>query len=269
MNSEPGHDSTPSVSTLELSPTKAPAVPKSPNAAPERRPATRGPVHEDMVEQDRPKGFARYRLPIIIGVLGLGGILVAQNILSKAASSPQPKQEEQTVRIVMPPSTPPPPLPPPPPQQEIKQDKPMEAEEKPEEADPAPAQVQTASTVKGAGGGPILARGNGNGAGFFKGNAANEEKMRRSAYAGMAQSQIANALRNNPKTRKAAMRLEIRIWPDAAGRISRATLSPSTGDAALDAVIRDEVLTGLQLPEPPPEGMPTPIVMRVTARRPN
>jgi hypothetical protein len=65
------------------------------------------------------------------------------------------------------------------------------------------------------------------------------------------------------------MMIEVRVWPDVTGRITRAKLNNSTGDSALDALIRDEILTGIQMSEPPPEGMPTPIIMRITARRPN
>jgi len=46
-------------------------------------------------------------------------------------------------------------------------------------------------------------------------------------------------------------------------------LTPSTGDAEIDAVIRNDVLGGLTLREPPPKDMPMPIVTRVTAQRPN
>ena len=80
---------------------------------------------------------------------------------------------------------------------------------------------------------------------------------------------MSEALRRNPRTRGAKLRIEVRIWPDATGRITRAQLSGSSGDPAVDAAIRDEVLTGLQLPEPPPQGMPSPIVLRVIAQRPN
>ena len=52
-------------------------------------------------------------------------------------------------------------------------------------------------------------------------------------------------------------------------RVTRASLVSSTGDPAVDAAIKADVLTGLQLDAPPPEGMPLPIVMRLTARRPN
>jgi outer membrane biosynthesis protein TonB len=90
------------------------------------------------------------------------------------------------------------------------------------------------------------------------------------SYARQVQSKIADALRKNRKSRAARISaLQVRIWPDSTGRITRAVVSGSTGDAALDAAIQNEVLTGLQLSEPPPQGMPSPIVLRLTARRPN
>jgi hypothetical protein len=46
-------------------------------------------------------------------------------------------------------------------------------------------------------------------------------------------------------------------------------LAGSTGHPVVDAAIKEEVLTGLQLEEPPPADMPLPIVIRLTARRPN
>ena len=88
-------------------------------------------------------------------------------------------------------------------------------------------------------------------------------------YAGQVQSRIGQALRNHRKTRSAGLSLQVRIWPDSTGRVTRAQLVGSTGDAALDLALKDEVLTGLQLQEPPPAGMPMPILMRLSARRPN
>jgi TonB family protein len=69
-------------------------------------------------------------------------------------------------------------------------------------------------------------------------------------------------------TRAANLRADVKIWADSTGRVTRAAIASSSGNAALDATLRDQVLTGLQLSEPPPEGMPMPIVLRVTARRP-
>ena len=88
-------------------------------------------------------------------------------------------------------------------------------------------------------------------------------------YASQVQSRIQQAIQQNRKTRTASMSVNVRVWPDASGRISRAQIAGSTGDPSLDSALRDEVLTGLQLQQPPPAGMPAPITLRVTARRPH
>ena len=87
-------------------------------------------------------------------------------------------------------------------------------------------------------------------------------------YASQVQSRIQQALQQNRKTRSASLSVNVRVWPDATGRINRAQLASSTGDPSLDAAIRDEVLTGLQLDQPPPTDMPAPITLRLAARRP-
>jgi len=71
----------------------------------------------------------------------------------------------------------------------------------------------------------------------------------------------------HPRTREAVINQQVRIWPDATGRIARARLVGTTGDPALDAAI-NEALTGWQLAEPPPADMPAPILLRLTSRRP-
>jgi protein TonB len=78
-----------------------------------------------------------------------------------------------------------------------------------------------------------------------------------------------SALLSNLKTNRLVAALQIRLWADSSGRVIRVALNPSTGDAEIDAVIRNEVLGGLLLREPPPKDMPMPIVARWTARRPN
>jgi len=141
-----------------------------------------------------------------------------------------------------------------------------EAAAKPEEPPAGP--LGTGITGQGTDGFGLGKSGNGAG-GNGTGSGSGHKGSRWGWYAGQVQSRIQEALRNNRKTRDAAMRIEVRIWPDSAGRIARAKLSGTTGDPAIDAALQNEVLTGLRLSEPPPEGMPIPIVMRLTARRPN
>ncbi len=229
-------------------------IPSKPQAAPAAR------AWDD--EEEEKTAFQKYRVPVIAGILLATGIGFAAKSLSGKAGAPPPKQEVMMVTTVAQPTPPPPAPTPPPPQIEEKKQE-MIVEEKQEEAPPEPTpQVETA--LKGAGNtGMVLKSGNGSGV-FTNRNTVNADAMRRSAYAGQVKSRIKQALEGNAKTRKARMTIEIRVWPDETGRIARAKLSGSTGDPALDAVIRDEILTGLQISQAPPEGMPTPIVMRIT-----
>ena len=228
--------------------------------------ATPGHSSWDDVEEEK-TAFQKYRLPIIAGIILAVGIGFVAKSLSGKSSAPPPKHEVMVVST-RPEPTPPPPAPtPPPPPMEVKKEE-MIVEEKIEEApaDPTP-QVETA--LKGNGNaGMVLKSGNGSGA-FAQRSAANAEAMRRSAYAGKVKSRIQHALESNARTRKAGMTIEVRVWPDTTGRITRAKLANSTGDKDLDDVIANQILTGLQMSEPPPDGMPTPIIMRITARRPN
>jgi hypothetical protein len=64
------------------------------------------------------------------------------------------------------------------------------------------------------------------------------------------------------------MRTVIRVWVDQSGRVTRVTLTPSTGDTELDSVIRNDVLGNLMLREPPPPGTMMPLIHRVTESRP-
>lgn len=87
-------------------------------------------------------------------------------------------------------------------------------------------------------------------------------------YAAIVQKDIENAMRANPKTRNAVMQVTLRLWADSTGRIVRVQLASSTGNAEVDAALRNDVLAGVVLREPPPSDMPMPMVTRVSAHRP-
>jgi hypothetical protein len=88
-------------------------------------------------------------------------------------------------------------------------------------------------------------------------------------YSAMVTRQIEEALRSNPKTRTAVTQVQVQIWADRMGRVSRVQIVTSSGNADIDAIIRTEVLPGLTLRDPPPADMPMPIVTRITMRQPS
>lgn len=210
-------------------------------------------------------------------VLGIGAVLVVVAVIfvgqsfAKSSSPPHKMPEVTMVRIV---STPPPPPPPPPPQPKMAEEKMLEqapvddSEAKPDEAPAAPS-ADLGTGIKGDGGADAFGLSASKGGSFLGGGTPRSGGSRYGWYASGVQATLSEALRRNPRTRDASFRIEVRIWPDLTGRIARATLHGSTGDAAVDAALKNEVLTGLQLREAPPEGMPLPIVLRLSARRPN
>jgi TonB family protein len=234
--------------------------------------------HQDD-EDDQPGFFKKYRMVIIIGVLaaiGAGAWALAPK------DKPRKKSSSVSMVNIMPPPppTPPPPTPPPTPPpveepREIPENQPEFVEETqpesapqpespPEEAAPMGSNIQGEGDnfgLSGKGGGGMIG---GLGSGNRQGG-----NSKYGFYAGQVQSRVAAALRSNKKTRSATLDLKVRIWVDSNGRIQRAKLEGSSGNAAVDRALAEEALAGLQLSEPPPQDMPMPIVMRISAKRPN
>jgi len=88
-------------------------------------------------------------------------------------------------------------------------------------------------------------------------------------YTTIITSQVEAAIRANPKTRNMATQIQVRLWVDGSGHVTRVVLTPSSGNPEVDAALRNEVIGSLTLREPPPKDMPMPVVTRVTARRPS
>jgi protein TonB len=216
-------------------------------------------------EEDNRTFFQRYG--VAIGVLTVVAIVIVFTIRMIAGAGSSPRKESALVLVSLPPPPPPPPVQNVPPEPKMEDRQTFQPEEKPEEEPPKPPNEPPIGTnIKGDGTANPFGLGNTAGSGFGD-RAASASRF--GWYAGQVQSKISEALRNNRKTHVAELNIRARIWPDASGRITRAQLTGSTGDPSLDTAIQDEVLTGLQLREPPPAGMPMPIVLQLTAKRPH
>ncbi len=226
-----------------------------------------------------PNTLLRFGAALALVAVLFGG---AVYFFSRHDDMPPPRQvrELTVVKII-----PPPPPPPPPPQKmpepkmieqpkmadpQIKEekpvDKPKQAPVKDAKNDEPPGPLSLDAKAQGPG--DLFNLGGKPGGSAYGGGGGGGGGSRWGWYASMVQAQIESALRSNRKTRNAVMRVEIRLWADGSGRVNRVQLVSSTGDAELDAVIRNDVLGSLTLREPPPKDMPMPMVTRVTARRP-
>jgi TonB family protein len=84
-------------------------------------------------------------------------------------------------------------------------------------------------------------------------------------YAKIA-SELEQAFRKSHRLKTADTRVELRVWADGSGRITRVQLVRSTGQPELDEALQSVV--GLRLRDPPPPDIPMPMLARFTARRP-
>jgi outer membrane biosynthesis protein TonB len=222
----------------------------------------------DFDEEIDERSFLR-RYGIMIGVMAIiitGVVVVARQFSS--SHSPPPHREVVITMVKL--DTPPPPPPPPPPpevqEQKMIEQTPVDVNEPKPDDKPAPPTPSLGTGIKGDG--PADAFGlNGSAGNGYLGGSSGHVGSRWGWYAGEVQAAIGDALRKNNLTRNAGFRDEVRVSLDRTGRIIRARAA-STGDPAVDNAI-NETLTGLQLSDPPPAGMPMPIVIRITALRPN
>ena len=215
--------------------------------------------------------FQKHRAKLIVAGLV---VLAAAFFVFSPKEAPRKKSTVNMVNII-PPLPPPPPPPPPPKEQPPEPETAKEEKFQPEEA-PKPEPVAQAEAPMGTnlqGDGPnAFGLANGGGGGMIGGTGIGRGGgggSKYGAYASQVQSRVGDTLRNHKKTRSASLNIKVRIWVDSTGRVTRTTISGTAGKADVDTAIRDEILTGMQLQNPPPEGMPMPIVMRLSATRPN
>ena len=228
------------------------------------------------IEDDEPGFFRKYLVLLIIGGIALagGGYIYANHTPGKAA----PKRKEMAIIICPPPViiTP-----------EVKKEEPLREEQKEEKEDKMivqeevkPEEPKTATTPLDKPSEELLGTdiegGDGSGLGNTHGNSNRSTRMigiidRGGSsiwgwYAGQVQNRVADALRSHPLTKRAGFSNTVKIWSDNTGRITRVKLNGSTGDSKVDAAIENEIFKGLLLTEAPPDGMPMPINLRLTAR---
>lgn len=219
--------------------------------------------------QEEEGGFLRrHRSAVIAGGFVAVLIAVGAYLIGTGEKSPARRVQELTmVKIETPPPPPPQQLPTPKMIEQPKMVTPEIKQEHVDEAKPAaPAKGPLGLDAKADGPGDSFnLAGNAGGNGLLDGSGGGS---RWGWYASMVQEQIAAALRDNPRTRRARFNVQISIWANPMGHVERVRLDSSTGDAGLDKVLQDEVFPRLALKQAPPPDMPMPIVMRNVAQRP-
>lgn len=222
-------------------------------------------------ELDEEQGFFhRNRGAIVTGALIVlsAGVFLGARALTRMNQKPI-RHEEMIMAVI---TTPPPPKPTPTPEStpppiqktDMVIQNPIQSAPKPPTpkvnvlAPPGPI----GTSIVGAGGPDAFGLGKGLGEGGGYGNGAGGGG-KYDWYASEIQQRIADAVRNDTRARGVNLSVVARIWPDSTGRIARAKVSGG-GNSPVEATTLDNILTGIQLPDPPPSDMPLPIIMRLS-----
>jgi protein TonB len=230
-------------------------------------------MYEYDIDDEDEGFFRRHRTGIVAaGVVVLcAGVFVAARYLSNA--NQEPIRHDELIMAVIP--TPPVPkatpkptptpdtTPPPDEKEQMIVQNPVVTAPKPPPKISAPALPGPIGTSIGGPGadGFGLTGGIGGSGGADDGNGVGGSKY--GWYASEIQNRIADVVRNDARARRQTISVIARIWPDSTGRIARAKVTGG-GGSAFETAVQNDILTGLQLPDPPPADMPLPIVMRLT-----
>jgi len=211
-----------------------------------------------------------------LAMLGLGLLLMTALVVWLLRRPPPvphaPEPEVLAIKVLPPPPPPPPPpqtsTPPDPakavevakvPQPEFKPETPQPEDQSPPE--PGPLGVDGPGNGPGDGFGLIgggssgwdgTGNGTGNGSGF-------------GWYSALLKSRAQDTVQKSRRLTSRRYEIAVQVWIGPDGVIERVALMDSTGRDDLDQALRDALLGIHQLPRARPDGMPQPIVIRVTS----
>lgn len=159
------------------------------------------------------------------------------------------------------------PPPPPPPKEEKKPEPPKEDKKEMKVEPPKEPQPQAQNEplkmegMAGDGGGPFAAGSVGR---EYTGGTIGA--MQQGLFASRLQRHIQEELNRHRKLRESDYRVVLRLWLRRDGSIERAELASGSGNETLDQQIREAVLQIGAMREAPPENLPQPMRIRLTAR---
>lgn len=209
-----------------------------------------------------PRRWPKILVAIVLGLTLIG--LIGWGIKSLMGGKSDKPRKAPVVTLL--PDKPPPPPPPP---KEEKKPEPKEEKkdvkiEQPKEA-PQPAQNEPLK-MEGAAGDGESAFGAGTVGREYTGGTVGATGMQQGLYAGRLQRHLQDQLSRNRKLKESDYRVSLRVWLRRDGSVEKAELAQSTGNEALDELLKETLLQVTAMREAPPENMPQPIRIRITAR---
>jgi periplasmic protein TonB len=203
--------------------------------------------------------------PLIVGILltttlGSAAVYYIQKFIT--SPPPQPKKVVQTVQLIRPP--PPPPIEKPPEPPKVEEEKIPEPEQPTPDtpADQPPAGDLLGLDAEGGAGGDAFG---------LIGKKGGRDLLasggdRFAWYAGALKDDLLSFLSEHQDIRQRAYSVNVRLWLDGRGAVTRVALSSSTGDHDLDRELQKLLGSMQKVAQAPPTDMPQPVQIRIVSR---
>jgi periplasmic protein TonB len=209
------------------------------------------------------RGALILALLFLLGAIGYG-----VNHLMKGGA---PKKKQITTIKLIPDTPPPPPPPPPkePPKEQPKQVQPKEIKvEQPKPVETPPAENLKMEGPAGDGpspfaSGPVTDDYSGGDVSTIGGG---PNKHQFDWYTNLIKDKIEDAMAKDPTLANGAYKFIVKVWISPNGKINKHQLVSSSGKSDVDALIEKALSNLPSLLEGPPNEMPQPVKLRVTAR---
>jgi periplasmic protein TonB len=206
---------------------------------------------------------------IIVALLSvLGGIGYGISQLMKGGAPH--KKQVTTIKLL--PDTPPPP-PPPPPKEPPKEQPKEQPKEAPKEPEPKPVEAPPAENLKmegPAGDGPSPFEAGAVSNDYQGGNVntiGSDGGVKFNWYAGIIKARIEDALDKNEVLKKGQYKFTISVWVTPNGDVEKVEWGSSESTYEIEQAIKSVISTMKSIRDIPPEGMPQPVKLRITAKK--
>ncbi|MCB5188719.1 TonB C-terminal domain-containing protein [Methylobacillus caricis] len=222
--------------------------------------------------QARESGKSPVWKRIAVWLTGLGlAVLVGWGIYGLISSKPGPKKPPVTTIKILPDTPPPPPPPPKEPPKEQPKEEPKEIrveQPKPVEAPPEPQNLKMEGDAGDApsafGSGKVTSDYSGGDVGVKIGGSKGLSAY--AWYTSKIKRQIEDAIASQPGLAREQYKLVVSLWLDKDGRVEKLELQSSTGDQKKDDMLRKALQSITRIADAPPDDMPQPVKLRITAK---
>lgn len=211
-------------------------------------------------EKSGKKGWLKSSL-ILLGVIVLV-FLLGYGFKSLFKNNAQPKRQITTIKLL--PDTPPPPPPPPPKEQPKEQPKEVQKAPEPKPVDTPPAETLKMEGAAGDGPSPFQS---GNVTNDYKGTIGSDASLKFNYYASVIKSEIQKTIQKNSALTDGNYKVVVSVWVKANGDIDRLQVIKSDASPEIEQMIRVALEGLMSIKQAPPEGMPQPVKLSITAKK--